>query len=367
MSEVILYAKDNLGRIRIWTCAIDEEVPGLIMSYGQMGGAIQQQIEVIPNGKSTRTWYEQAMLQLASKVSKKRDAGYVHKLEDAENSARSNALNLKRPMLAQTYTSARLIKPGAYWQYKYNGLRCLVKKTASGLVKYSRNGKLLENLGHLDAALDAMLEEGETFDGELYCHGESLQTILSWVKRYQVNTQKIKYHIYDIISDEPYAGRYNRLQEAAGEAITSPATLVPTYLLESPTSPPKPIAEAIRDNLREARALGYEGIMIRHTHSGYEDGKRSKSLIKVKVWLDDEYEIIGISESKDGWAILECKLPTGGSFSVSAPGTIQQKKEVLRHPAQYIGKWVTVQYAELTKDGIPFHPVATMYRNKDEE
>ena len=367
MSEVTLYAKDNLGRIRVWSCEIDDEIPGLRMLYGQLGGSLQEQIEVIAHGKSTRTWDEQAMLQLASKVSKKRDAGYVHKLEDAQNSARSNALNLKRPMLAQPYANARLIKAGAYWQYKYNGLRCLVKCTASGLVAYSRNGKLLENIQHILEPLANHMEEGDTFDGELYCHGESLQTILSWVKRKQVMTSRIKYHIYDKMSDDAYPLRYRALQEAIPADLDLPFGVVPTALLEPPTAPPAPIARLVSDTLREARSLGYEGIMIRHTTSGYEDGKRSKSLLKVKVWIDDEYEIIGISESKDGWAILECKLPTGGSFSVSAPGSIMEKKKVLTQKEKYIGRWVTVQYAELTKDGIPFHPVATMYRNKDAE
>ena len=370
MSSVTLFAKDNLGRIRVWSCEIDDEIPGLRMQYGQLGGSLQEQIEVIPHGKSTRTWDEQAMLQLASKVGKKRDAGYTHDLDAAKNSARSNALNLKRPMLAQPYANPRLIKAGAYWQYKYNGLRCLVKCTASGLVAYSRNGKLMENIQHILEPLAEYMEEGDTLDGELYCHGQSLQTILSWVKRKQASTSRIKYHIYDKISDDAYPLRYKALQEAIPATDGLPFGVVPTTLLECPTKPPAPIADLIRDRLREARAEGMEGIMIRHTSSGYEDGKRSKSLLKVKVWLDDEYEIIGITESKDGWAILECKLPTGGlwrSFSVSAPGSIMEKKGVLAQKESFIGRWVNVQYAELTKDGVPFHPVAVMYRNKHEE
>jgi hypothetical protein len=180
-------------------------------------------------------------------------------------------------------------------------------------------------------------------------------------------TSRIKYHIYDKISDDAYPLRYRALLEAVPATDGLPFGVVPTNLLECPTSPPAPIADLVRARLREARAEGMEGIMIRHTSSGYEDGKRSKALLKVKVWIDDEYQIIGISESKDGWAILECKLPTGGSFSVSAPGSIMEKKGVLAQKESFIGRWVTVQYAELTKDGIPFHPVATMYRNKDEE
>lgn len=360
MSETTLYAKDSKGGIRVWTGRITDS--GLEFEYGQLGGSMQIQYEEV-EAKSTRTWDEQCMLQLASRIGKKRDAGYVHKLEDAQNNARTNALNLARPMLAQTYSHPRHIKDNPLWQYKYNGLRCLMIKTAQGIVAYSRNGKIFTTLGHITAALDSVMEEGDVFDGELYIHGKSLQTILSLVKRRQIETASIQYQIYDKMGSEPYAGRYRALQEALGDTIGLPYTLVPTLPLEGRDG----LAVAVKVALSGARALGYEGIMVRHSDSGYESGKRSKSLLKVKVWLDEEYEIIAIHESKDGWAILECRLPNGKSFTVSAPGTIPAKKVVWKSRTQYIGKWVTVQFAELTKDGVPFHPVATMFRNKDAE
>lgn len=362
MSEVTLYAKDNLGRIREWTIRAVEN--GLEIEHGLYGGSMQIQFEQIEHGKSTRTLDEQIMLQMSSRIHKKRDAGYVHRLEDAQLQARTNVLGLKRPMLAQTYEHPSKVSAGAYWQLKYNGFRCLVKKTASGVVAYSRNGKLIESIDHITETISTYMDEGDTWDGELYCHGETLQTIASWTKKKQPNTKKIKYHIYDMISNAPFAERYRALQEALQDTENLPFTLVPTTLVSSDTAGYRSVIGGL---LRAARLDGYEGLMIRHGSKPYEDGKRSSSLLKVKVWLDEEYQIVGISESKDGWGILECKLPNGSTFSVSAPGTIQQKKDVLKRPDEFIGKWVTVQYAELTKDGIPFHPVATQYRNKEEE
>lgn len=361
MSEVTLYAKDGKGNIRVWTGRITDS--GLEYEWGSLGGSMQLQCEEV-EAKSTRTWDEQCMLQLSSKVAKKRDAGYCYKLEDAQNNARTNALNLARPMLAQTYGHPRQVKESALWQYKYNGLRCLMVKTAQGIVAYSRNGKPFTTLGHITSGLEDIMEEGDTFDGELYIHGKTLQTILSFIKRKQPGTADIKYHIYDKISDEPFWKRYKDLQEAIGGDDNRPFRVVPTLTLAAPVGG---LATAIKATLGGARALGYEGIMIRHSAAGYESGKRSKSLLKVKVWLDEEYEIIAVHDSKDGWAILECKLPNGRSFTVSAPGSIAEKRNVLRYRANYLGKWVSVQFAEFTKDGIPFHPVATMFRNKDAE
>lgn len=361
MSEVTLYAKDGKGNIRVWTGRVTDS--GLEYEWGSLGGSMQTQTEEV-EAKSTRTWDEQCMLQLSSKVAKKRDAGYCYKLEDAQNNARTNALNLARPMLAQTYDHPRQVKEGALWQYKYNGLRCLMVKTAQGIVAYSRNGKPFTTLGHITSGLELIMEEGDTLDGELYSHGKTLQSILSFIKRKQPGTADIKYHIYDKISDEPFWKRYKGLQEAIGGDESRPFRVVPTLPLAAPVGS---LATAIKATLGEARALGYEGIMIRHSTAGYESGKRSKSLLKVKVWLDEEYEIIAVHDSKDGWAILECKLPNGRSFTVSAPGSIAEKRNVLRYRANYLGKWVSVQFAEFTKDGIPFHPVATMFRDKDAE
>lgn len=361
MSEVTLYAKDGKGNIRVWTGRVTDS--GLEYEWGSLGGSMQTQTEEV-EAKSTRTWDEQCMLQLSSKVAKKRDAGYCYKLEDAQNNARTNALNLARPMLAQTYDHPRQVKEGALWQYKYNGLRCLMVKTAQGIVAYSRNGKPFTTLGHITSGLELIMEEGDTLDGELYSHGKTLQSILSFIKRKQPGTAEIKYHIYDKISPDPFWKRYKDLQEALGDDETLPYRVVPTLPLAASVGR---LAEAVKSVLSEARTSGYEGIMIRHSTAGYESGKRSKSLLKVKVWLDEEYEIIAVHDSKDGWAILECKLPNGRSFTVSAPGSIAEKRNVLRYRANYLGKWVSVQFAEFTKDGIPFHPVATMFRNKDAE
>ena len=94
MSEVTLYAKDNLGRIRQWT--IRACVDGLEIEHGIMGGSMQTQFEEVLVGKSVRTAEEQIMLQMASRISRKRDAGYMLKLEDAQRDMRTNALGLRR-------------------------------------------------------------------------------------------------------------------------------------------------------------------------------------------------------------------------------------------------------------------------------
>ena len=102
--------------------------------------------------------------------------------------------------------------------------------------------------------------------------------------------------------------------------------------------------------------------MLRTNDRGYEPGKRSSQILKAKRWLDSEFCVVDITASADGWAILHCANPFGPTFKVSAPGTIQQKTEVLNNKDLYIGRCVTVEYADLTKDRVPFHPVALNWR-----
>ena len=51
----------------------------------------------------------------------------------------------------------------------------------------------------------------------------------------------------------------------------------------------------------EFKALGYEGTILRHGTTGYEDDKRSRNLIKVKDYDEAEFKIVS--------GKLRCALP----------------------------------------------------------
>ena len=123
--------------------------------------------------------------------------------------------------------------------------------------------------------------------------------------------------------------------------------------------------EDVLRNFRRYREDGYEGAILRWGDTGYEDGKRSKSLVKIKEWHDEEFLIIDVVPSREGWGRLVCELnDRTGTFYVSAPGDMAQKKWALQEKERFIGRWVTVEYANYTADGIPFHPVAINYRDE---
>jgi len=343
-----LFSKDVSGKIRVWQ--IEPQTEGFIIGYGELDSIIQTKyIDVIP--KSNRTMEQQIELELNSRISKQMDKGYTWDLDKAKTELRTNSLGFHRPMLAQRIQNVRNVDyTNSVIQRKYNGHRCLITNEAGILIAYSKNGKPITTISHI--LKDMQIPENHTIDGELYVHGELVQSISSLVKKQQPANLRLNFIAYDYISPDTY------LKRLAG-------------LVHLPKSPSWGVAETFNFNYGEEVDYmhrfvkeGYEGAIIRLDGYGYEDGKRSKCLIKVKPKYDDEFTVIDIEQSKDGWAILVCDLPEiNKTFKVSAPGTFDEKHKIWRERDYYIGECIQVEYYELTKDKVPFHPIATYWRD----
>lgn len=347
MNKVTLYKIGANDQVLQWSIGADNNV--LVMQYGQLDGAIQTKTEVVEVNQSGRDLDAQVALQLNSRLNKQIDKGYCFSIEEAKANKGLNSLNLLRPMLAKKAVDVKDISKDSWLQYKYNGHRCLITNIDGEYIAYSRNGKVISSIGHIVDKLS--IPEGHTIDGELYHHGTSLQTIGSWIKRNQDDTKKLKFIAYDTILDKPYIDRLGELHNYGTD--TSVIEIAPIMVYSE---------HSIGEQLDIAIDQGYEGLMIRQNYYGYDAGNRSKSLLKVKQHLDQEFLVINIHESKDGWAILECLLPNNQTFRVSAPGSISNKKAILLNKLQYIGKYINVEFFDWTNDNKPFHPVATYWR-----
>ncbi|EOE0154427.1 hypothetical protein ACJ8S7_005080 [Klebsiella pneumoniae] len=372
-----LYIRDNSGKIRYWVCR--EVLDGLEIEHGVLNGTPQFQFESIEEGKASRNQDEQIASRINSRYNKQLDKGYVYDLEVAKTMKPVNSLGFCKPMLAKKSEDVDLDKMMTrpfYLQNKLDGNRCLIHNDGTGLVAYTRNGKEFKTLKHILEPLRNIIPADYTLDGELYIHGVSLQTIVSWGKRLQPDTLKLQFHCYDLISPEPFSERNNELGAiltGAGERLYPTTRRVLTSKF-TPESTPNFGGSAVdlAGLLRIARKDGYEGKMFRSDFAlnrgvfeqvGYQDGKRSGSLIKLKMWEDQEFPIVDISESADGWAILHCVAPNGKPFTVSCPGDVPFKRYVLMNKDKFVSKDVTVQFAYWTDDGLPFHCVATAIRD----
>lgn len=356
-----LYKVDNNGKVRVWS--ISPYANQIQIEHGLLKGAKQVETEMVVVNQSGRTLAEQIQSRIESRVNKQLDKGYKYSIEEAKASLGQNAAGLLRPMLAQKFRDVKNLDYSNMWiQSKFNGHRCLITMTENGPVAYSRNGKPIDTIPHILAKLQH-LELGTTLDGELYVHGIPLQTLGSWIRKRQFESNHLRFVCYDVIQSFAYAKRFdfigNHLFGLEGIDIAPSELYVP--------------GSSIIDMMNVRIADGYEGLMLRHGTTGYEVGKRSQSLVKVKQCLDAEFCIVEVHQSSDGWAIFECfknpsvmaYIPGNGTFRVSAPGTMADKQLAWANRDNLIGKMLTVEFFEWTNDRKPFHPIAIGVRDED--
>lgn len=352
--KIILYKKMENGSIRLWSIHKSGDNTFTTI-YGKYDGSLTHKDEHVPSGKGGRTLSEQIMSRMASKIQLKLAAGYVNDIEVAKVQSELNFMKLKRPMLAKPLVDV-VLPPEFLLQYKYDGNRCLITKRDGEMIAYSRGGKRFQNIDHIIESAKN-IPEGTVLDGELYHHGTSLQRLRSWIARKQDDNKKVVYMCYDMISDNDFP---DRLSELYSLDLEGSIYIAPTKLITGKSLETKRMVERLKD----ARNMGYEGLIARGLKGGYRPGKRSDNLIKIKSWRDEEFTVYDVKPSRDGWGILCCQNPDGRyQFKVSAPGNMIEKTEILKNKSEYIGRLVTVEYANLTEDGIPFQPIAIAFRD----
>lgn len=360
-----LFINHSSGQAGSWKIEVLENTDGtarIITTVCKvLGGKAVVTPEDVTQGKNIgraneTTPLQQAISEAQSKAQKKMDKGYTETVPEAGQKA-VNSLGLTKPMLAQDF------KPVTEWpvltQPKLDGNRCLAARVDGKVKLWSRGGKEI-NLPHIAQALETFLPEGLTVDGELYCHGESLQTITSWIKKLQPESEQIRYVIYDCVLPECFSKR--------NEKILHITTVLPQIkFLGSQVAKD---AEELEGYHAKWVAAGYEGTMVRTLGVGYEDGKRSKSLQKMKDFKDAEFLILNVLKgtpkiTADGQlevAIYECETPLGKTFTVTAPGDMVEKDKAWTNRESAIGKKLTVKFFNWTAEGLPFIPTAKQIR-----
>ena len=355
MQEIRLYRRNanSLGTWRIWS----EGATIHIAHATVQGGSEVHHREEVTTNLSGRTIDEQVALRIRSRISRMKDRGYKDTVEQALAHS-GNQLGLDRPMLAHPIERVNNVNySGSVLQKKLDGHRCLVTRQDGELIAYSRQGKRIDAIRHILRYLDNRIPEGATLDGELYCHGHKLQTLASWIKREQPDTLRLFFVVYDIISAERYVDRHAELKGIVGQGDTGVDGKVVAL-------PYEPYQDAEHASLlfRKVRDAGFEGLMLRTDGRGYEAGKRSSSLLKIKEFYDDEFRVVGFDRSKTGWALCKCVTKTGAPFDCSAPGSVEEKLEVWENQEKYLHRYLTVQFAHWTEEGIPFQPTALRWR-----
>lgn len=266
-------------------------------------------------------------------------------------------------MKCYPFEEKRLAKwqPPYIVQPKYDGIRCRAIQLETGLkgneyLLLSSEENIIYSVPHIPEVLSHTGIKAE-LDGELYCHGMSFEEILSITSR-TVNIRsdynKIQFHIFDIINDQPQMRRSLLIENLKG---LSPYIVVAPFWL----------CENLDDVMRaydQVIEKGYEGIIVRHAQAPYVR-KRSTMVMKFKPKKDDIYEIVGWEEEisiegnpKGSIGSLRCESGDGFTFSVGTGFTRDQRNDLWRVRNSLTGKYAKVQYQHLTSGRkVPRFPV----------
>lgn len=345
----------------------------IVIKHGQVDGKIQRDAELVEFGKNIgkaneTTPVQQALNQAESRWLKQHDSGYRESIEEAQKAAKAST----KPMLAHKLSDKghKLVKGRTYGsQAKLDGMRCIAHWVSAwpgtgpdlDIELLSRKGKVIESVPHINAELRAFLPKDAVWDGELYVHDMEFEKNQSICKRKAKNLHpeyaSMQYHIFDRATPDIYADRITGVACALGEHPNCILHVVAWHT----------IIYKNEDQLvllaEEYEGLGYEGLILRDLEDGYEH-KRSIQLIKVKRFQDAEYLIKGTQEGKAGtdqegllikFLIEYIKKDGTGVDTCEATlmGTESIRREMLTRREEYIGKWATVKYQELSKYGAP--------------
>ncbi len=333
MNSKILFQKTKLGNINQWRCYTIGNI--LYTEFGMVGGKLQttpgQICEGTNIGKSNeRTPEQQVVFEMEVKVKAQLRMKYSETVEETEE--------VKfQAMLAADGKKVKFNFPVDI-QPKLDGLRCGWDGT-----KLISRGNKIYSVKHIEDQLK-IISPSIPLDGELYCHGESLQQLNSWIKKPQEDSLRLEYWVYDTQQKGTWLERKLLLSKIQFEG---PVKLVQTTLINS-------LDKLVRahDLIVEA---GYEGLIIRLHNGMYEFGKRSRALLKWKESEDSEFKIIGMRAGTGKYSttpVFMCKNDINDlTFEVVPIGDMESKKEML--DKSNIGKMLTVKYFGRTEDGIP--------------
>jgi len=334
-----IYKLDSKGKLRV--LEIESSNGYLIQTSGLLDGKkVEHKKLCKPKniGKVNETTeITQSELEVDALILKKLREGYFETIEEAKT------VKVILPMLAHDYfKKEKKVQFPCYAQPKLDGMRGL--GNMGKLI--SRANKEIITLKHIQNDLKGF---EEYIDGELYAHGLTFQENMKIIKKYREGqTENVKYHVYDMISDKPFIERYNELKTIVFGLPN--IEVVPLVKINNPTE--------LEAYYGKFMSEGYEGIMIRWGTDGYKINGRSDNLLKYKKFFDVAVPIVDITPNDAN--------PTHGTIWVEYNGKVvktgarlshTEREEYLSNKEEYIGKTAEVRYFETTDDGSLRFPV----------
>jgi DNA ligase 1 len=258
-----------------------------------------------------------------------------------------------------------------YVSRKLDGLRCVTVIDSEGeAICYTRTGKMFITFGVVIAEIKRLGLKNMVLDGEMCIvdekGNEDFSAIHKLWDRKNFTIPNPKYLVFDQLTLEEF-------DNAKGTRPLSFRTLLLAHTLEGESTkiiqrvPQIKVAskQHFAQLREEARKNKWEGLILRKNME-YK-GKRTDELLKVKSFIDAEFEVFEI-ESKvirvidkksDGGTGLEIEILCmskaiihykGNNVGVGSGWTLQERKDYHARPADLVGRMITVQYFEESVD-----------------
>ena len=268
--------------------------------------------------------------------------------------------------LANPYNPKRTDFVNEEWfgSRKLDGVRCICRKENGVVTFLSRSGKEFLTLGKLEFEIKDIPGDF-ILDGEICMvdenGNEDFQGIMKQIRKKNHQIDNPKFFVFDYLTLEEFDNQTGTtlLRERLSNGYDNlPLTINSDriqFLLQELISNEGQFTEMAKD----AEEAGFEGIMVRK-NVGYE-GKRSHNLLKVKKFHDAEYTVLDAINGNIRWTengkqvereclssiIIEhkgCRVSVGSGFSK------EQREMYYESPQDIIGKTVTIQYFEESKN-----------------
>jgi len=354
----ILYQQGKGGATFTWE--VWTEGKTVCTEYGQIDGKKQiakYDAEPKNTGRANATTpEEQAVTEAKAMWQHKLDRKYSETVAETKT-------KLLLPMLAHSFAEhpAKAVYPCDV-QPKFDGVRCLAMLTKKKVRLLSRSGKEYNVPTIADGLAPYFAKHPkDILDGEIYIHGETLQEINRLVKKVRPESVNLQYYVYDVPTvagndSLPWISRADALLHAEKENLWHNVVVVKAQEAKDKNDVRRLQLEYVADM--------YEGAIIRNRQGKYIFGHRSHDLLKVKSFVDNEFEILAINEGKGkmlGKCVFTCSCD-GGEFECTIKASMENRAQIYKDRAFYIGKLLKVKYQYLTEDGIPFLPVGLAIR-----
>lgn len=310
--------------------------------------------------------------------------------KDINKALGKNTIYLFEVPLATDYAKVKEKDLKGRWclQPKLDGGRCVAiipLDSDSPIRLLSRTGKEWGNFESIRSELEVLRREAAEagYTGLLYLDGEVVSIVdgridfqsiqKTMMRKDGIEVGDLKFVVFDACFDfewkkplDPYTLRLEFAQNLLTKYYTgTKISVVESQVIIDPTT------EKLREECAKFVERRYEGAMIRRYYHPVEN-KRSKSLLKVKLFSDAEAVITGVAElqrdAKGAGTLgaLKCKTDEGVEFEIGTGLDDKARAELWEMRAELPGKKCSYKFFELTNDRVPRLPVYRGLRSEDD-